>query len=459
MFGVLKKTWSHPLDRPKTSLTVAFIAWKLLLCLIAISSPGQGYDTSTFLRQPASKGLIGKFVRWDAIYFTQVAQHGYEFEQEWAFSYAFTRLLAFISNGIIVSSFSDPGNAAALAGIFTAQLSHWLSVLVLYAMTQAIFRTKPEVSQVAMISAALHIVSPAGLFLSAPCAESLFSLLQFSGYYFYMKCHEEDPVRRSLQHRVNGLSSGAILGLATSIRSNGLLNGVLFASDAINGCIELIRTRGSRSSLEKLVLAGIGGLCTLLGAVLPQVVAYREYCVDITGRQKRPWCDHLVPSIYAWVQSHYWNVGFLRYWTLSNVPLFILAAPMLVILVQSAAWTWTGTIAFSTPRDGVSNGKAASTNANKQSDSIMGSRKMMRLLSMPQLALALLALTNYHVQIITRLSSGYPLWYWWLAVSIIANQDRSLSVVQWAKPQVITRWMVIYAVIQGGLFASFLPPA
>lgn len=93
--------WRHPLERPKTSLAAAFLAWKLLLSLVALSSPGQGYDTSTFLVQPALQSLIGKFVRWDAIYFTQVAQRGYEFEQEWAFSFAFTRLLGLLGKGML----------------------------------------------------------------------------------------------------------------------------------------------------------------------------------------------------------------------------------------------------------------------------------------------------------------------------------------------------------------------
>lgn len=71
-------------------------------------------------------------------------------------------------------------------------------------------------------------------------------------------------------------------------------------------------------------------------------------------------------------------------------------------------------------------------------------------LALPQLALAVLGLTSYHVQIITRLSSGYPLWYIWLAVKI-QEEPRHISV--------IVRWMGIYALIQAGLYASFLPPA
>ena len=67
-----------------------------------------------------------------------------------------------------------------------------------------------------------------------------------------------------------------------------------------------------------------------------------------------------------------------------------------------------------------------------------------------QAMLAVLAVTNYHVQIITRISSGYPLWYWWVAEQL--SSKKSLG-------HVIIVFMIMYASIQGVLFASFLPPA
>lgn len=95
-------------------LTVLFFCWKLLLFSVVALAPGPGYDTSTTLliddESPSgflegvgavstNLPLVLKFVRWDAIYFSQIAQRGYLFEQEWAFGPGFPNLVAFLHNG------------------------------------------------------------------------------------------------------------------------------------------------------------------------------------------------------------------------------------------------------------------------------------------------------------------------------------------------------------------------
>lgn len=119
---ILSPAWAR--QHPVQTLLLCFAAWKSLLLFIALFSPGRGYDTSTSLvlaPQPGHHhGLSGhpettdrdhigplplslyhvanKLTRWDAIYFTQVATRGYRFEQEWAFGWGFTRLIAFVTS-------------------------------------------------------------------------------------------------------------------------------------------------------------------------------------------------------------------------------------------------------------------------------------------------------------------------------------------------------------------------
>lgn len=97
---------------PYRSLISIFVLWKACLLLLAILTPGPGYDTSTTLAQwhrdtSDIKGLFPTFLRqvstrltrWDAIYFTEAARRGHVFEQEWAFSYVFSKFINLLAAG------------------------------------------------------------------------------------------------------------------------------------------------------------------------------------------------------------------------------------------------------------------------------------------------------------------------------------------------------------------------
>ena len=96
-------------------LVVLFCIWKLLLFSIIALAPGPGYDTSSTLLVDAGSPVIlptkaqhvatsvspvFKFVRWDAIYFTEITRRGYVFEQEWAFGPGFPTAVGLLQRGI-----------------------------------------------------------------------------------------------------------------------------------------------------------------------------------------------------------------------------------------------------------------------------------------------------------------------------------------------------------------------
>ncbi|MCJ1301838.1 ER membrane glycoprotein subunit of the GPI transamidase complex-like protein [Hypocenomyce scalaris] len=245
------------------------------------------------------------------------------------------------------------------------------------------------------------------------------------------------------------------------VRSNGLLSGLIFAYDATWRLGTLYLSAQPFGKLLGVVPTLVAGSLIAVGFVVPQYVAWLEYCTDNSAAETlRPWCKKRVPSIYAWVQSHYWDVGFLRYWTISNIPLFILAAPMLYILAKSAIWGLTRRTDSKIIKPGKRNSKIdPSNNPGIRTPNGERARQIIVRLAIPQLAVAVMALTGYHVQIITRLASGYPVWYWWLASMMSENREVELFGRKWRLARVISRWMVLYAILQGGLFASFLPPA
>ncbi|KAG7286206.1 ER membrane glycoprotein subunit of the GPI transamidase complex-like protein [Staphylotrichum longicolle] len=440
------------LAHPHRTILASFFAWKLFLLAIALGSTlvGDAYDTSAGLVVQGSSGLglpgkddrlvgggggtgggtggglglgralVSRLSSWDAIYFVSVARRGYRFEQEWAFGAGLPVVVRGVLNGGAVSE--------AVTGIAVANTAHLLSALVLYRLGRVVWRDQT----LSLVAALLHVVSPAGLFLSAPYAESSFALLSFSGYLlFALGCRAEHrPTRRDLYT----IFSGILFGLATAFRSNGILNGVPFAWEVLRNLPRL--SQRPTDTLRRLSALGVGGVCVAAGSLGPQAAAYLRFCSGTSGAEPRPWCQGYVPSIYTFVQSHFGirNTGFLRYWTVSNIPLFILATPMLAILIKAGVDQLRGR---NVPV------------ADKPAESA-------RLLSLLQSAaaaqvlLAVLAATSYHVQIITRISSGYPLWYWWLAGCLIRGEKTGSRVVV---------FMVMYASIQGALFTSFLPPA
>ncbi|KAL0942065.1 gpi mannosyltransferase 2 [Colletotrichum truncatum] len=431
-------------SHPRQTLVAAFLAWKGLLLAIALGSAvAPSYDTSTTLmlrRNESDVSLVTRLTRWDAIYFTQSARRGYVFEQEWAFNAGMPLVVSVLVKAAHLLGLQDDGHGSleAAFGIVVAHVAHLLAVLTLHDLTLRLFDRK----SLAFLAALLHVLSPAGLFLSAPYAESSFAFLTFAGY--RLLASASGYSRGSLGRNAAQISAGAVFGMATACRSNGLLNGVPFAAECLVVVHALLTTSpvtvaSVKNAIAALLGPVVAGVLVATGSVVPQYLAWVRYCSGAS--EARAWCERTVPSIYSFVQEHYWGVGFLRYWTPSNIPLFALAAPVLALLIVS------GLDVLKRP-----SGLERSPTADKSGKNLSTKEIIVFSLAATQVLLAVLAITTYHVQIITRIASGHAVWYWWVAGCLLDDEKRGLGV------KVVT-FSVMYAAIQGALFASFLPPA
>lgn len=129
---------------------------------------------------------------------------------------------------------------------------------------------------------------------------------------------------------------------------------------------------------------------------------------------------------------------------------------MLYLLIHSGLSVFTSTRTESTdPPSKTSVQKAKLTSAPPNTLTSLNNN-LICILALPQVTLAVLALTSYHVQIINRLSSGYVVWYWWLARIILFEEDGggTRKIGRWA-----VKWCVGYGFVHAVLFAGFLPPA
>ncbi|KAK1992067.1 mannosyltransferase [Colletotrichum falcatum] len=431
-------------SHPRQTLIAAFAAWKALLLAIALGSAvAPSYDTSTTLmlrRNESDLSIVTRLTRWDALYFTQSARRGYVFEQEWAFNAGLPLVVSGLAKFARLLGIRDDGTGAleAALAILVAHAAHLSAALVLHELTLSLF-SRPRL---AFLSALLHVLSPAGLFLSAPYAEGLCAFFSFAGYYLLARV--SDHPKGSLRWTAGQILAGALFGLATASRSNGLLNGLPFAVECLMILPSLLASPMSLMNYAALFGPILGGLLVATGSVVPQTLAWLRYCAGAS--EARPWCTRTVPSIYSFVQEHYWGVGLFRYWTPSNLPLFILATPVLGLLIVS------GWDVMNRP-----SGLARTPTADKPLPQRNDTRSTLVFsMAAAQVLLAVLAITTYHVQIITRIASGYAAWCWWAAACLL--DDGADGKRRGLGGKIVT-FSVMYAAVQGVLFASFLPPA
>lgn len=208
---------------------------------------------------------------------------------------------------MVFSSISEQ-SSTLIAGLALSHLAHWLSVVQLYSLATALVgeHRVSSSSTAPFYAAALHIFSPAGVFLSAPYTESLFAFLSMSGFLEYTRATHHFARDRLFAGGIGMIVAGTAFGMSTLVRSNGILAGISFLFEAITTALAIIGQGPSLPRISRLASVVVGGLLVAVGMLTPQVIAYWEYCHAPKAGDRRPWCDFVFPSIFTWVQSHYW---------------------------------------------------------------------------------------------------------------------------------------------------------
>ena len=196
----------------------------------------------------------------------------------------------------------------ALVASAVSHIAHYVSILAIYGLSVNIFGHGTTSGRlISLLAATLHIICPAGAFLSAPYGESLFSFLNITGYYLYSCSLLDANTGKRASSNAKMLLAAALFSIATAVRSNGILSGALFAYDALLQLRKIISQGISGGSVLRLGVIVVGGCVVALGLIVPQWIAYTAFCRS--DEPLRPWCGQLIPSIYGWVQVHYWSVA------------------------------------------------------------------------------------------------------------------------------------------------------
>ncbi|CAG5131517.1 unnamed protein product, partial [Candidula unifasciata] len=290
--------------------------------------------------------LLSGLRRWDAVYFTHIMQFGYTYENCVAFFPCYPLIAGSISYCLQKFGILSPGSWILLTSVLLNIILFIVTAVLLYRLGKHLMKV-----DIAYFGALMFCINPASIFMIAPYSETLYMFLLLLAL---LKLQEGAMFTASF-----------FIGLSVFTRSNGLV-GIGFVLHYIAKSLIL--------NLQALVLARNLKLFTsiyysiyiLLQAVTKAIVCfvlsmapffiyqfyiYQKFCLPLTVRDSLPdslikygrsqgyhllgdepslWCKEYLPLSYSYIQKHHWDVGFLHYYQIKQIPNFLLAAPILI---------------------------------------------------------------------------------------------------------------------------------
>ncbi|KAF7362036.1 GPI mannosyltransferase 2 [Mycena venus] len=319
-------------------------------------------------------------LRWDALHFLHIARSGYVYEHD-------NSVLAPTLLSLVIAF-------DASSTMYSLSLHHLQS---------------PALAKLAAVLSLLPS-SPVTLFL-APYTEPFFTYFSYKGMLYCAKSRY--------------FAAAVAFTLAASFRSNGfLLSGFIIWGLLVHPFLH------RQPIYASSVLA-----CVILSAlpftpfIAHNYTAYLAFC---TAPSAPEWCARRLPLIYSYVQVRYWNSGFLRYWTLQQLPNFLIAAPPLLAVSTFSVYHlrhWLGS-----PADSGRAFLSASIAPH----------------AIHALIMSATLLFASHTQIVLRLAASMPITYWAAAWLLLQHP-------KWGRAWVA--WSVLWGAVSILLWGAFLPPA
>ena len=257
-----------------------------------------------------------------------IAEKGYTEEQFLVFFPLYPFLMRFIAGTILFPlSFILPFRSILLlSGWIISNISFVLATLLLYKLTNKLTSNQ----LLSLYSCFFFCLNPASVFMCTVYTESLFACSCFAGM---LAITNSQPYTASLW-----------FGLATATRSNGMLTiGFLLYFHFQDQLVYLV-TSSHRQPFSQIIKHSLIHLLQLfvqvLFVLLPflsfQVYGYRFICyrnADNSHSLPPTLCNHSMPFVYSYIQSKYWNLGLMSYYEIKQIPNFLLALPMALLLM------------------------------------------------------------------------------------------------------------------------------
>ncbi|KAL1199022.1 hypothetical protein V5N11_028361 [Cardamine amara subsp. amara] len=339
---MVKSMESNSKSRKETILIKYAIFSRFLVLFLTIlwRSLLQPYDTSAALNPPClynkdiatedspplfvanatiSKTLENSIV-WDSVYFVRITECGYEYEQTYAFLPLLPFFISLLARSVFAPLVPSIGLRAVmvLSGYIVSNLAFIFAAIYLFRVSVIILKD----TEASFRASIIFCFNPASIFYSSIYSESLYAVFSIGG----------------VHHLLSGNSNIAALWFALSscARSNGVLNAGYICFQTMHRAYEaLYQKRRVYLAMQVLVAGFLRCVCICLPFVAYQAYGYYNICHGYTLDEMRPWCKGRIPLLYSFIQSHYWGVGFLKYFQFKQLPNFLLASPILSLAVCS----------------------------------------------------------------------------------------------------------------------------
>ncbi|XP_066838701.1 GPI mannosyltransferase 2 isoform X1 [Anser cygnoides] len=372
--------------------------------------------------------LLGGLARWDAEHFLFIAERGYLYEHNCAFFPLYPLSLRAVAEGALwpLQPLLRLRSRLLLSAVLLNSLFSVLAAAALYELGCGVLRCR----RAAFLAALLFCISPANVFMAAAYSESMFACLAFGAMW-------------RLEKGQSWLSA-LLFSLASGVRANGLVNAGFFLYSCAK-CFALRFQVGSGPGRtlsplwRQLLSVASSAVVTCAGICLPfvlfQYYAYVRFCGPGTGLEldvpkplqqlaldkgyhlaamsgvKPTWCSQRFPVVYSYIQDVYWNVGFLRYFELRQVPNFLLALPVTFLGFWAA-----GTYVVANPRHCLTLGLERRKDEQEGKPRAGFCCPAVFVYVVHATALLLFGFFCMHVQVLTRfLGSSSPVLYWFSA--------------------------------------------
>ncbi|AFN83710.1 putative integral membrane protein [Encephalitozoon romaleae SJ-2008] len=335
------------------------------------------FDKSTELI--STNSCLKFLLSWDAIHFLEIMEKGYGK----AHVVAFFPLLPYMSRVVARLLSLEPYTT----GVLVSCTASVLSSVLLYRISQRRYGNK-----IAIMSCILFIFNPAAIVYTAMYSESLFMLLFLLGIYFL----ENNSI-------VHGTLFLSLCGLCRS-------NAILFAPF-------IIYPLGKNALLRMIVL------------LLPLGI-FQYYSLLMINKATNTY-RIFIP--YFYIQKTLWDQGFLRFFTLKNIPNVLVGLPFILISLYILREYWN---------------KRSTVNPKMYMDTQRFNTDMCAIVLLVQ---TLITIFLIHWNMYFRFISFNPLIYWMLA-------EKYYTIEKGFGKRLLFRFYFGFGVAYAVLFGCFYPP-